>query len=249
MSCGKALDRLVNERRAHEAPNRSRATRGDRCGRATPSCGVDVPARAPLEPRPLRRRELPRVARALEARLHEDLRAVLRQLEIEARAERLVAEAELHHLRLDDDAAPLEEREQIARVLAAHFDPDAARALRSRSARGGGWRRGRPWASDSASRGARSGRSGVRAFGSSSVTVSEPPGPCPRVAPGAGTRSSSASAASARGATRPRPSRRTPEHPLHEGPRPRSVPPQLQCSRRAPPPPTTPTARTFQIHR
>ena len=88
-----------------------------------------MPARAALEPAALRRRELARVALALERRPHDDLRAVRRELEIEARAERLVAEAELHHLRLEDHAPALEERQQIARVLAANVDADAPWAL------------------------------------------------------------------------------------------------------------------------
>ena len=44
------------------------------------------------------------------------------QLEIEARLDRLVAEAELHQRRLEQHALPLEEGEQLGHVLAAHVD-------------------------------------------------------------------------------------------------------------------------------
>jgi hypothetical protein len=119
---------LVDEGRAGETAERGRrdaAIDGPR----EPFLRVDVPARAALEPSALRRREAARIAGALEARLHEHLRAVLGELEIEAGAERLVAEPELHHLRLEDDPTPLEEREEIGRVLAADLDPDAPRAV------------------------------------------------------------------------------------------------------------------------
>ncbi len=43
-------------------------------GRATPSCASTYQLGFPSNPRPLRRRELPRVPRTLEKRLHEDLR-------------------------------------------------------------------------------------------------------------------------------------------------------------------------------
>ena len=101
--------------------------------------------------------------------------AVRRELEIEARAERLVAEAELHHLRLDDDAPALEERQEIARVFAANVDADPPRALVLE-------------ASEQADRvaigrrvlvlrdaGGRSAREGTRFSGLSSVIVRPPP--------------------------------------------------------------------------
>ena len=119
---------------------------------------VDVPAGAALEPAALVERELARVAGALERGLHEDRGSVGTQLEIEARAEGLVAEAQLHHLRLEDDASSLEEREEIGGVFTAHLDADAARARRSRGARGRAAHRDRRWASAPGTGGARSPR-------------------------------------------------------------------------------------------
>ena len=70
------LDRLVNRRQAHEAPDARR--RDAAIDRARPALlRIDVPAGAPLEPCPLRGRELSRIAGALKARLHDDLRAVV----------------------------------------------------------------------------------------------------------------------------------------------------------------------------
>ncbi len=129
-----AIDRLVDDRLTNEAPQaRGRDALVERPGEAL---DVDVPARAPLEPRALRREELSSLAhaagglaRAREEGLHEHRLAVLRELELEARAERLVVVAELHHLRLEDHAAPAQGVEQVARVLAAHLDADATRLL------------------------------------------------------------------------------------------------------------------------
>jgi len=87
---------------------------------ASPEAGIGVHGRptAPLEP-----------LEGATDPLDDDLRAVGGQLEIEPRTERLVAEPELHHLRLDDHAPPLQQRQEIARVFAPDVDSDAAGPL------------------------------------------------------------------------------------------------------------------------
>ena len=125
---GKVVDRLGDVRRAHEAADAAgRHAAID--GPGPPFLPVDVPARAALEPTALIQAELARVTGALERGLHEDRGAVGTELEIEARAKRLVAEAELHHLRLEDHPASLEVREEIGGVFPADLDANAARAV------------------------------------------------------------------------------------------------------------------------
>ncbi len=120
----KPLDRLGDDDHAEQAADGGRRNAPvDRPGPAF--LRIDVPARATLEPGAARRREPSWVALALKRCAHEDLRAVGRELEIEAGSQGLVAEAQLHHLRLDDDTPALEKGEQIARVLAANIDSDA----------------------------------------------------------------------------------------------------------------------------
>ena len=124
----KVVDRLRDERRPHEAPDA--AGRDAAIDRTRPALlRIDVPARAALEPTALVQRELPRVAAALERGLHEDGGSVGTQLEVEAGTDRLVAEAELHHLRLEDDASPFQERKEIGGVLAAHLGADPTRSV------------------------------------------------------------------------------------------------------------------------
>ena len=143
------------------------------------------------------------------------------ELEIEAGAKRLVAEAELHHLRLDDDAPPFEEREKVARVLAAHVDSDAPRPLileaREQADRVAIGRRVLVLRHEQRAREKRDPR-----FGVEESDRQGSPGAVRRVcrpaSPGAGTRSASAPAASPRAATRRRrfhsePLRRAPEPP------------------------------------
>ena len=60
--------------------------------------------------------------------LHEHRGAVRESSSSKCALEGLVVEAELHHLRLEDDAAPLSSDEEIARVLAADLDPRRRRA-------------------------------------------------------------------------------------------------------------------------
>ena len=125
---GQPVHGLGDHRQPQEPPHRGRRDAPVDGPRPALLC-VDVPAGAPLEPGPAVRREPPRVALPLKRRAHDDLRAVGGQLEVEPRTQRLVAEAELHHLRLDDHAPPLQERQQIARVFAADVDSDAAGPL------------------------------------------------------------------------------------------------------------------------
>jgi len=125
---GKALDRLGDDGKAQQPTHRRR--RDPAIDGPRPAfLRVDVPAGAPFEPGAAGGGEPPRVAVPLERGADQDLRSVLGELEVEARTQGLVAEAQLHHLRLDDDPTPLEKRQEIAGVLAADVDPHAARPL------------------------------------------------------------------------------------------------------------------------
>src|SRR5262245_61696181 len=85
-----------------------------------------MPGGAALEPTPLTQRELARIPGAHEGGLHQHLLAILAELEIEPRPKRLIPEAQLHHLRLEDHAPSLEEREELGGVFATNLYPDAA---------------------------------------------------------------------------------------------------------------------------
>ena len=98
-------------------------------GRAQPSCASTCQPGLPSNQPPWFSVNFARVAAALEARLHEHGGPVGTQLEIEARTDRLVAEPELHHLRLEDDSAPLQERQEVGGVLAAHLGADPPGAI------------------------------------------------------------------------------------------------------------------------
>ena len=125
------VDRLVQHGHAHEAAQRcGRDSSIDRARDALLRIDVRKSRRLPSNHAPLRGAELPRVAGALEGRAHDQVLTVGRQVEIEARTQRLVAEAELHHLRLEHDAPALQERQEVAHVFAAHVDADTPRPLR-----------------------------------------------------------------------------------------------------------------------
>ncbi len=112
--------RLADGRRAEQPPHgRGRDALVHAAGDAL--LRVDLPARPAVEPPALHQREAALVARPLEARLDDD-RVAADQLQVEARLHRLLREAELHQRRLEQDALPLEHREQLGHVLPPHVD-------------------------------------------------------------------------------------------------------------------------------
>ena len=120
------LDRLVDERRADEPAYAAGETRRS-MGRATPSCASTYHPGLPSNHAPCAVVNL----RGSPGRWNDDFTRTCVPSCDSSRskrgAQRLVAEAELHHLRLDDDPPPLEQRQADRRVLAPHFDPHPAR--------------------------------------------------------------------------------------------------------------------------
>ena len=88
--------------------------------------GVDVPAGRALEPAAGGELKASAVVLALEGHLGHD-RVGADHLQIEARAQRLVGEAQLHQRGLEQDAAIAQERQQLRGVLAADVDRGVAR--------------------------------------------------------------------------------------------------------------------------